>query len=228
MMSVLERQVVLVGVDRLVLGAVIGEDALDVAHPADRPDVGEEDSSTRITPSTGFHRSGLLRRRASASTRLVSQHGQQDEEHDGEHAAEHHRDRDLLAGELLLLGVAGKRCRDRERLHRERKRLDERDAAAHDRPAHPAVLRGSRGQVVLLGVDRPVGRAHGDGPVELAAHHDAFEDGLAADMGVGHGPVDCGQLCGGISHVWAPSGRGRRRSSCPRGTRRDGRTHPRP
>ena len=35
-------EAVLEGVDRLVLGAVVGEDALDVLHAADRPDVEEE------------------------------------------------------------------------------------------------------------------------------------------------------------------------------------------
>ena len=47
------------------------------------------------------------------------------------------------------------RCRDLERLHRERERLDHRNAAAHDRPAHPAALSLPEARSCSSDVDLP-------------------------------------------------------------------------
>ena len=94
---------------------------------------------------------------------------------------------------------------------------------------HACVL-GGRVQVVLLGVDGAVRRAHGDGPVVLAAHHDALEDRLAADVRVLDRRVEALDCC--IAHSGLPfrgfAGTARRTSSCPRGTDRAGTTRRRP
>ena len=93
-----------------------------------------------------------------------------------------------LARDLLLLGdlAVG---RPRQRLEPERHRLGERHDPAHQRDLRPAL--GPRGGVVGLDLDVAFGRAHGDRPRALAAHHHAFHDGLAAHV-AGRGGARCG------------------------------------
>ena len=62
--------------------------------------------------------------------------------------------------------------------HAERHRLGEVHDAAHERDLGPAVA--PAGDVVDVDDDVAVGGAHRDGPVVLAAHHHALDDGLAA------------------------------------------------
>ena len=92
------------------------------------------------------------------------------------HAAELERLVVALLG--LRDGVVG---RDGQRAEADRERLAERDDAADDREPQRPVARRQRGdRAVDLG-DLPVGLADGDRPVARSAHHDALQDGLAAD-----------------------------------------------
>ena len=79
---------------------------------------------------------------------------------------------------VLLRRVVGG---DRERAEADRERLAERDDAADDRQPQRPVARHQRIDRAPDVRDLAVGLADGDGPVARAAHHDALEDGLAAD-----------------------------------------------
>ena len=99
----------LVGADRLVLGAVIGEDAPDVAHHPDRGDVGDED------PQPDQALDGVRREVAVGGVLREGrqEERQQEEEADGEAEAEDHGQRDRALAELDVLALG----RDRRRAH---------------------------------------------------------------------------------------------------------------
>ena len=89
----------------------------------------------------------------------------------------------LLPLEPLLLRVddGGVVRRDRQRAEADRERLAERDDAADDRQAKRPVARGQGIDLARDLGDLAVRLAHRDRPVARSAHHDALEDGLAAD-----------------------------------------------
>ena len=204
-------QPVLEAVDGLVLGAVVHEHALDVLHAPDEPDIEHEYRHTQKAvhdvPGQGVvvvlpHDEVRHSRR-----RHDEQHHTQHEPHDhGDHhlavpellfflarlgifgqrrLVVHGLGRSLRSGFLLALLVAeGVQRGDFQRLEAQHERLHERPAAAHERPVHPAVLVLAALQVVLFHVDGAARLAHGHGPVVLAAHHHALDEGLAAHVGL--------------------------------------------
>ncbi len=126
------------------------------------------------------------RERVGEERRADLEDGEREADRDGEGEEER------PAPDLLGLGVAllrierGVACRDRESAKADRERLAECDDAADDRQAQCPVARRERVDRAADVRDLAVGLADGDRPVPRAAHHDALEDGLAADC-LGHG-----------------------------------------
>ncbi len=197
-----------------MLRAVVLEDALEVGHARDQPQVPEEDRDADQLLDDHEHEPVRDRVREQ-----VGQAGrQQEEQADREHQREHDRARPRAAADLLLLAVLVRRHLrvggDAERAKADLERLGQRDHAAHDRQAQQAVALGPRDERLrdhldlaaraLLGVG-PAGRelllrrlAHRHRPGRDAAHHHALEHGLAADRGV----------LGGLPHLAGVCGRG--------------------
>ena len=151
-----ELDVVLVRGDRLVLGAVVHEDALDVLHLADEQQVAEEDAEAQRAL-------GDVEPEAVDAEEVAEAVGRDRGQHDEDRGEERERDADRpphrLGGDLLLFGdlAVG---RPRERLHAERHRLGQRHHAAHQRDLRP--LLRPVGRVVGLDLDVALGRAHRD------------------------------------------------------------------
>ena len=112
---------------------------------------------------------------------------------------------------LIILGIRGGivssvliRIRvlrgDVHGFQRELHGLNKRDAAAYQRPGPPTGAAGGVGKVMCFGVDLPVVLAHGDGPVELAPHHDALDHGRASNVGAKQLAVFCQALVGACAH----------------------------
>src|SRR3954447_12191396 len=206
-----QRKVRLVAGDRLVLGAVVLEDAAQVAQAGEQRDVAEEDRRAQdaLDQPEQQRRAELILDEARESDGHDEEQADREQQRD-DHRAEPHAARDLL----LLLGQL-RVGRDTERLEADRHRLDERDDAADDRQAQRAVALQHRGQRKRLDLDVAAGGllgveplalhllgqrlADGDGPGRDAAHHHALEDGLAAHGSVALGPELAGLLAGRVA-----------------------------
>ena len=110
---------------------------------------------------------------------VARERGQHDEQRAEQDDREDDREAHRLLGDLLLFGHLLVR-RPGERPVPEPERFAEAHDAAHDRDL--AVLLGPAGHLADVDLDVTVGRAHGDGPRGLAAHHHAFEHRLAAHV----------------------------------------------
>jgi len=118
----LERDVVLVGGDRLVLGSVVLEHAVDILRAADQPQVANEE---RHPEHALEHEDGH------PSARPVLEPGEQggrpqDEDPDEQRERDDQGDRDLARAELFLL-LDGLVRRDQERARADRERLPQHD-----------------------------------------------------------------------------------------------------
>jgi hypothetical protein len=178
-----ERPVGLVGADRLVLGAVVREDAADVVHEADGGDVGDEDCQPdqpldRIGDEVAFGR--LLGKRRQKER-------QEEEQADGEAEAEDHRDRDRPLPELDVLTLRGDGGGAHEHARADHERLVEQEHAAQERDLDEApICREGGGQRLGHRHDLAVRRSDAHGDRRTAAHHDALDQGLAAIEEVRH------------------------------------------
>ncbi len=170
---------VLEGVDAHVLGAVVLEDAAQVLDLGDDGEIDEED--------TDAHAALDRPEQVAVTDPLAEQPGEEqgrhEEEADGEGEGDDERAAELLAAELLLLLADGLVGRHGEGAHPDDQRLDERHDAADDRDLEDRIAHHPADQGELVNADGVVGAAHGQRPVVHAAHHDAFDDGLAADLG---------------------------------------------
>lgn len=100
-------------------------------------------------------------------------HGQQDRHDDGQgHVLIVH----------LLVFVARYLGRTAQGLHAHDQRLHQDDDAPQERLFQNGIAVLDAVDRLDVHVDRPVGFAHGDGHLFRAAHHDALNDGLAADI----------------------------------------------
>ena len=182
-----------------MLGAVVLEDAAQVAQAREQQHVAEEDRGAHETLDHPEEDRGVAQL---ALDQARQPDGDQEEQPDREdHRQDDGRDPDA-AGDLLrlLLGLAGGQLRvgrDPERAEADRERLAERDDAAQDRQAQQPVAAQRRAdrevrdldlpERGLLGLQAPVVEllgarlAHGDGPVGDAAHHHALEHRLPAE-----------------------------------------------
>jgi hypothetical protein len=183
-----------------VLGAVVLEHAPQVAQAREQHEVAQEDRGAD---------DALDQPKQERRVQLVLDQARQADRHDEEQTdregqGDDHRARPHAARDLLLLVGQLRVGRDPERLEADDQRLDERHDAAHDRQAQQAVALEHRGQRKRLDLDVAVSAAlgvdgalvgellgqrlaHGDRPGRDAAHHDAFEHGLAAHGGVALG-----------------------------------------
>ncbi len=192
-----QRHPGLVAGDRLVLGAVILEDALQVLQARDGPQVQQEDRDP--DELLDDHEHERVGQRVLDEARQPD--GQQEEQPDRQRQRERDRAHPGAAGDRLLVVGRLRVGRDAERVEADLQRLAERDDAAHDRPAQPAVALEHRDQREALHDDLAARglaelqvpaagdllgrrRTDGDGPRRDAAHHHALEHGLAADRGV--------------------------------------------
>jgi hypothetical protein len=177
-----------------------------IAQPREQRDIAEEDRRTQDALDEPEEERGaelVLDEAGQADRHDEEQPDGEGERHDDRAEPQAARDFLLLFGQLRVGG-------DAERLEADDHRLDERDDAADDRQAQRAVALEHRGQGKrldldvaaggLLGVEAVVADLLGqrladrDRPRGDAAHHDALEDGLAADGGVALGPEPAGLL----------------------------------
>ena len=172
LLAVLER------VDAHVLGAVVLEHAAQVLDLGDDGEVGEEDADAHealdhpeqeALAEPALHEAGEEQRR-------------DEEQADGEGEGDDERDADLLLAQLLLLLAQRLVGRDRERADADGERLDQGDDAAQDRQLEDRVALHPAHERPVVEADGLVRTAHGERPPVDAAHHDALDDGLPADL----------------------------------------------
>src|SRR5665647_611070 len=165
--------------DAHVLGAVVLEDAAQVLDLGDDGEIEEEDAHAHAA----FDRPEHVARPDPVLEQPGEEQRRHEEEADGEGEGDDERAADLLAAELLLLLADGLVGRHGEGTHPDHQRLDERYDAADDRRLEDRIALHPAHQRELVDADGVVGAAHGERPVVHAAHHDALDDGLAADLG---------------------------------------------
>ena len=182
-----------------MLGPVVLEDALEVAHARDQPEVADEDRDPdRLLDQ---HEDDRVRQEMANQRRDPDR--QQEEQAYGEDDRHHDRPGPGAAAHLHvgLLGLELGVGRDAERLEADLQRFDQRSNASDNREAQPAMAlqRGDErlGHHLDL-AERRLGRlepvallqllrrrlAHRDGPGRDAAHHHSLENGLPADGSV--------------------------------------------
>ncbi len=178
-----QRVAVLEGVDAHVLGAVVLEHAAQVRELGDDDDVGDEDRD----PDDALDEP----EEEALAEPVVEQAGEEqrreEEEGDGEPEGDDERDADLLLAELLLLLAERLVGRHRQGAHADDERLDERHDAADDGQLEDGVADHPGDEREVVQADGLVGAAYGERPVVHAAHHDALDHGLAADLGLARG-----------------------------------------
>src|SRR5665647_2797127 len=173
LLAVLER------VDAHVLGAVVLEDTAQVLDLRDDGEVGEEDADAHEAFDDPESPAG-----AEPAAELAGEQQRREEKQaDGEGQGDEERDADLLLAERLFFFAQRLVGRHREGAQPDHQRLDERDHAADDRRLEDRIALHPADQGELVDADGVVGAAHGERPVVDAAHHDALDDGLAADLG---------------------------------------------
>ncbi len=121
----------------------------------------------------------------------------EDEQGREEGGADPQRPAHLLVGQLLFL-FEGLVAGDGQRLDADGQRVDQHAHAAEERQLEQPGPGGQRPQAVLLEVDLALGPADSQRPGLLAAHHHAFQDGLAA-------VVERLLLAGLVAHVAPPA-----------------------
>ena len=174
-----ELVAVLEGVDAHVFGAVVLEDAAQVLDLGDDREIQEEDAHAHAA----LDRPEQVAVTDPAAEQPREEQRRHEEEADGEGEGDDERAAELLAAELLLLFADGLVGRHREGAHPDDQRFDERHDAAHDRRLEDGIALHPADEGELVDADGVVGAAHGERPVAHAAHHDALDDGLAADLG---------------------------------------------
>ncbi len=190
---------VLEGVDAHVLGAVVLEHAPQVLDLGDDREIEKEDADAHAA----LDRPEQVAVPDPAAEQPREEQRRHEEEADGEGEGDDERAAELLAAELLLLLADGLVGRHREGAHPDDQRLHERHDAAHDRRLEDRIALHPADEGELVDADGVVGAAHGQRPVADAAHHDAFDDGLAADLGASrpqggqrhHGEPVAGETC---------------------------------
>lgn len=170
-----QRQPRLIAVDRLVLRPVVLEDAADVLHARDAPDVAEEDCEAQEALHE-IEEERVLRDDVEEARRARWDRNEEDAR---EHEREEDRARHLLVGELFIL-LAGHLGRIRERADADDERLNERDRAAQHRLLEDGIAVRDGVDVLRLDLDLPVRVAHRRRRELRPAHHDALDDRLAA------------------------------------------------
>ena len=185
---------VLVAEDGLVLGAVVGEEALDIAHVRNELHVGQQDDDLERALGEVAHEKALRQGPAPAHEQRgqedEQQHRQGDSHHDGQADDELLR---LVLGEMLLdplvelvrlalLLERDEACRIGQRLHAVDERADKNGAAAQEGQAEHGIFVSGELELVHLFHKALRGTAD-DGLLFRAAHEDAFDQSLTADGG---------------------------------------------
>ena len=177
----LERRAGLVGVDRLVLGGVVLEDAPQLAEEADqrrgRRPAARCGSPPSISRKTQVE-PGLIQFVSSAGETLKSSSEKPIANTKAPISAKRLSSSDASSSPS---SVTEKRAETGERAHADRERLAQRDHAADDRQAQPAAAQRDAVDVVRDLGDAPVGTAHRHGPARRTAHHHALEHRLTTD-----------------------------------------------
>ena len=192
-----QRQLRLIAANGLVLGPVVGEDALHILHAGDEDHVNQEDDQAEQTLNQvlPYHSAA-----GQTLEEIPQLHRQQEEEQKGEAHAQDHRDRDqhgheFLAAQLafqpavelggrflrlLILRHAGLLGGPHQGLDAVVHTAAEVDDAANHGPGEKAVLGLERLHLFLQAL---LGIAHHDGLLFRPAHHDALDQRLTADHG---------------------------------------------
>src|SRR6266849_3158449 len=166
----------LIGVDRLVLGPVVLEDAAHVAQKRDQRQVAQDEAHA----DDPFHED-----EDEAPVLMDGEAGKQEREADEDEECEDTGDRDRAADLLLAdfdsLAARVHVRRPHERFHAEMQLLADESESPHERKLPERVDVDRRFELAPIDNDLPGGReAHCDGVVPLAAHHHAFDYRLSA------------------------------------------------
>ncbi len=173
----------LVGMDGLMLGAVVHEHPPDILHHRDCHDIGEENHQPQHSlEQVEYHR--VIRE---AVDELGGPGGDDDEQHHRQDESERHRQQDLLRRQLFLL-LAGSLGGERQRLEPVHQRFRQGDHAAQHRFLQDRISLGNRNKRLLLDRDVAGGFPHRRSDVARPAHHHALDNRLPADIRLGlHG-----------------------------------------
>src|SRR6266566_5384994 len=178
----LERLTGLVGIDRLVLGGVILEDAAQIGEQRDEPEVAHEQAHADQPLVDDEPAAAADRELVGDQRRTDLEHRDREADRDCEgedEGATRELGVDLTVLPFLPRGVVR---RDGERAEADGERLAEGHHAAHDRQPEDDVARHRRVDRARDLRDLSRRRTDGDGPVAGAAHHHALEDRLSADV----------------------------------------------
>ena len=124
-----QRPIRLVGADGLVLGAVVREDAPDVAHHADGDDVADEERQSNQPLDRVGEEVGV----GNALGERGQEERQEEEQPNREAEAEHHRQRDRSLAQLDILALGGDRRGAHQHARPDDQRLVQHEDAAQQR-----------------------------------------------------------------------------------------------
>ena len=179
-----------IGVDRLMLRAVIGKKPFDIVHAADGQNIAEEQPCAQ----QAFDQAA-----AEIADILVQPGGEENRKNDED---EHGKDErgedggeDLPGGELFILCFAGLRRRPGQVANAAHHAGAEIGHAAHHRQPEKRMLLGKRFFVFNFIDQATVLVAHGDRLAFGAGHHHAFDDSLPAVTDRCHKPLLAGTAC---------------------------------
>ncbi len=172
-----ERRAIFIGIDRLVLRAMIRKQPLDVLHPPDRPDVPDDEQQ----PDNALdHVAEEWRFKPGERVEPIGGSGRrQEEQPDGNR----HRHGDSAPcyrpGELAFIAhrhIGG----EGQRTHTQPERVPQQAKPAHKRHPAPEAVVQRRVDRLLTDHDLTIRRAYRERHVPAAAHHHALNNRLAA------------------------------------------------
>ena len=187
-----EWQPSLIAEDRLMLGPVVGEHALDVLLLRAEDEIGQQDEDLHDALDQVVQRRGLRVKQPGDKRRQQQKQRDRHTERQDDGDPDHHA-LELLLGDvrlepavelrrLRLLQLGEVVRREHERLDAADHRVHKRDRTADDRPAEDGVLVLDEVQLLHL-AHQPLRRTHNDGLLFRPAHEDALDKRLTADGG---------------------------------------------